>query len=94
MAEPPLTVNNGMIVDGENLFVHSNMMAKNESLERFKSQSVIDVYNIEDGSYRFSFYVEKNDGNQMQDFRANESILVVLFKGLLVTFELPSAYLQ
>jgi len=93
MSKPPLAVNNDACVDGKYLFVQSNLMARNESQSRAKGKSVVDVYNLVDGSYRFSFYIENYDGSKMQEFKVKGSRLVVLFKQAVVTYDLPKRYL-
>ena len=93
MSKPPLVVNKGTCVDGKYLFVRSNLAARNESADEFKSRSVIDVYNILDGSYRFSFYIDNYKDSKMQEFKVKGFILVAIFKGAVIRYDLPSKYL-
>jgi hypothetical protein len=93
MSKPPLVVNKGTCVDGKYLFVRSNLAAKNESPAEFKNRSVIDVYNILDGSYRFSFYIENHDSKRLQNFKVNGTVLVATFSDAMVQYDLPSQYL-
>jgi hypothetical protein len=93
MSKPPLVVNNGTCVDGKYLFIRSNLLARNESAGDFKNRSVIDVYNIIDGSYRFSIYIENYEGSKMQDFLVENSTIVAMFRDALVTYDVPLQYL-
>jgi hypothetical protein len=91
MAKPPLSVNNNVCVNGKYLFVQSNLLAKNESADRTKRQSAIDVYNIIEGSYMFSFHIE-NPGSVLQEFSVRNSVLVAVYKDGIVMYDLPQNY--
>lgn len=93
MAKPPFAVNNDARVTGKYLFVQSNLLAKNESMDKSKARSVIDVYDITDGSYRYSFYINNHEGSRMQEFAVSQSTLVARFRNAIVTYDLPSRYL-
>ena len=43
----------------DKLLVASKVRASNQSEEGFKKNSTIDVYNVEDGKYQYSFYLPK-----------------------------------
>jgi len=93
MSKPPFVVNKGTWVDGAYLFVHSNLVAKNESADKFVKRSVIDVYSIIDGSYRFSFYIDHINGSRMQNFRVRDGLLVATFPGYIARYDIPKKYL-
>lgn len=93
MSKPPLAVNTNARVSGKYLFVQSNLMAKNESQEDIKERTVIDVYNLFDSSYAFSFYVQDESGSSMESFIVNDLTLAAVFKNTLVLYDLPSKYL-
>jgi hypothetical protein len=57
MAAPPLMVNKRSSASGNLLFVNSNLLAKNEAEDAFEHGTVIDVYNLINGNYKFSFYI-------------------------------------
>lgn len=94
MSKPPFIVNKGVSVDSENLFVHSNLIAQNESVEEMDKRSVIDVYNILDGSYRFSFHIHDQGDNEMQTFKVRETTLIVIFPNEIVRYDLNPEYLR
>ena len=56
-SEPPFTVNASSSVFKNFLFVHSNVEGKFESQKMWNQASVVDVYDIVENSYQFSFYV-------------------------------------
>lgn len=92
MAKPPLSVNNYACVDRKYLFVSSNLLAKNENADIARSKTVIDVYNILDGSYRFSFYIDNQD-SKIQEFRVRNNKLLAVFKKYVSIHDIPSVYL-
>ena len=89
MSAPPLTVNlNSCIQDGK-LFVHSNMRAANETRMQFLRNSPIDVYDLNDGSYRYSFYIPNRYGAKILDFRMlDEKKIVALYKDEMTKYEI------
>jgi hypothetical protein len=92
MSKPPLVVNKGSCVTGKYLFIHSNLTARNESIDQSKHNSVIDVYNILDGHYIYSFYIEDLEGTKMRSFKVKEHTLVALFPGYVVRYNLNPQY--
>jgi len=93
MSKPPLAVNNDAIVDGKYLFIQSNLIARNELPDRVKNKSVIDVYDIMNVSYSFSFYIETYKGYKMQEFKVKDNKLAALFNQAVIIYDLPSQYL-
>ncbi len=68
MSSPPLVVNKSAVVDDGHLFVHSNLMANNEASKAFDEASVIDVYSLTDGAYKFSFYIPDYQSHKASSF--------------------------
>jgi hypothetical protein len=91
-ATPPLFVNKQSCVDGNLLLVNSALQAKNESREGFDNSSVIDVYNLQTGEYKFSFYIPKYSGKRMHDFKIFGDKLVVLIDKYVITYNLVRKY--
>lgn len=93
MAKPPLMVNRGTFVYGKYLFVHSNLMARNESIDIFKNNSVVDVYDLSDASYRYSFYIEHHNELKMRQFKVVGHIFIAMFNDVFIRYEIPLQYL-
>ena len=93
MSKPPFVVNKGTCTDGKYLFVHSNLVAKNESVKESSNHSTIDVYNILDGSYLFSFYIDHIEEEKMQNFQVKDTALIAMFNTHIARYGLPSKYL-
>ncbi|MDO6761881.1 hypothetical protein Q4566_16865, partial [Tamlana sp. 2_MG-2023] len=68
LASPPYIVNKKTYTNDNWLFVNSNIISKNESSESFNSKSVIDIYDLKSGNYKYSFYIPAYKGSKMKDF--------------------------
>ncbi len=88
LAEPPLMVNKSSCTDGSFLFVHSKLRADNEEKNPTYTYSVIDIYNLKDGKYRYSFFVPDDGQGKMITFKVLKEKLVVLFDHSLMTLRL------
>jgi hypothetical protein len=68
VAEPSRIANQSSYSYNNNLFIHSMLKADNERLDSFMRSSIIDVYDLEKGIYKHSFYVPKYKGNRIKNF--------------------------
>jgi hypothetical protein len=93
LSKPPLVVNKGTCISGRYLFVNSNLMAKNEIRHQSNTTSVIDTYDILDGHYVASFYIDDLDESKMQSFSVNGHSLVAVFPEHIVVYNLAEKYL-
>lgn len=92
MSKPPLAVNNDAALSGKYLFINSNLLSRNEILEEFRQQSVIDVYDLTNNAYQFSFYIPFYDQKKMNGFRViDQKKLVIIYPFHMVTFDLDPA---
>jgi hypothetical protein len=83
-----LFVNRRSAVSNGYLFNHSRVQAENEDNLSFESNSVIDVYDLHDGSYKRSFYLPSCYGSKMQRFIVDENDIYVLYKNHVVRYSL------
>lgn len=94
LAAPPLTVNRKSATSGNYLFVNSALQAKNETDETFDKASVIDVYDLRDGTYRFSFYLFDFNEEKLREFKVAGDKLVALYDHYAVIHRLELKYFQ
>lgn len=94
LAAPPKVVNRQSCVYKKWLFVNSNITADNENKDAAKLSSVIDVYNLEDGKYRYSFYLFNLGGKRMHSFGVAHGKIFALHDHHLVAYSLNSKYLD
>ena len=92
MTSPAFIVNKQSSIFGNQLFIHSNLLSKNENKKKFDEASVIDVYNLKNGVYQFSFYIPNYYKNEMKTFKVLENTLIVLYDHYILTYELNREY--
>lgn len=69
MAKPPVIINKVTAVYGNLLFIKSQRIGKFEDEKMLKDASILDVYDLNDGSYVSSLYVYHVNGNEMTSFK-------------------------
>jgi hypothetical protein len=95
LSSPPFFVNKGMDTSGDWLFVNSNLLARNDHPSAFDEGSVIDVYNIQNGKYAFSFYIYLFKGiKRMSEFRVFKDKIIVRYDNLIRIWHLEPEYFQ
>lgn len=71
------------------LFTWTRLIAKNDDEDMIKNQSIIDVYDLEDKKYKFSFLIPYYQGIQMRDFfTIDTKYVVALYDKYIVRYEL------
>jgi hypothetical protein len=80
-------VNKKSAVNENFLFIHSNLLAKNEDLATFQDQTVVDVYNLSAHTYRLSFYIPPYQGVKVKSFHLRgKDQLICLYDQHLVAY--------
>jgi hypothetical protein len=88
MAAPALTVNRYSATYGDYLFVNSNLIGRYESIDMWDQASVIDVYNLVENTYEFSFYVYHIGENKLKSFQVLNDKFIGLIGTHIVTYQL------
>jgi len=86
---PPRLVNKSACVNGDKVYILSNLKADNESDENFNRSEVIDVYNLRNGRYSYSFYIPLLRKHKLYDFSINNNILVATYKDAIGVYSIP-----
>lgn len=87
------TVNVRSWTSGRNLFILSDLLAKNDIKDWFSRQSVIDVYNLSDNNYSFSFSIPNHDGKRVREFMVYDNkFLIALYDHYMVKYDLSRHY--
>jgi hypothetical protein len=89
---PPFTVNASSSVFKNLLFVHSNLEGKFESQKMWNQASVVDVYDLVENSYQFSFYVYHHNGQKMRSFVVTDFHLFALIDDQIVAYSLGNLF--
>lgn len=87
------TINQQSCTSGKYLYVKSNVLAKNDIRDRLSRESIIDVYNVQDNTYRFSFTLPHHSEKKLQDFMVfDDKILIALYDHFAVRYDLQPKY--
>jgi|GEM_PF-4808862 len=87
-ASPPNVVNKRFYIDEEKIYMHSNIKSDNENGKNFKDNGEIDVYNLNNGSYLYSFYIPKLSHGLIKEFIINKNTMVVLYDSAIAVFKI------
>jgi hypothetical protein len=82
---------------GNYLYIDSDLLAKNDFKITYNLMSVIDVYDLRNNKYKFSFSVLKFDATQtkFREFQVhNNRFLIALFDKYVVKYDLHSYYFK
>lgn len=88
IGQAALLVNRRAALEGNYLFVNSQLPGKEDFGKLWKQASIIDVYDIRDGSYRFSFPLYDVEGNKLDSFRTYGSQLFLISEKWIVRYDL------
>lgn len=91
MAAPALTVNKNSATYGNYLFVNSKLIGKHEPINVWKHASIIDVYNLVENTYEFSFYVYNIKKDKLRSFRVLQDKFIGLIGNHIVTYQLDTS---
>lgn len=89
----PLTVNSDAATAGNFLYIKSNRLGKYEKESILKEACVIDVYNLSNSRYAFSFYLYNYKDKKVRYFTVRGNLLIVLAGHHLVTYRLNKDFL-
>jgi len=88
LAAPPVYVNKHSCANDKYLFIHSGLKSDNETDRMHNDAAAIDVYNVSDGKYRWSFYLPDFDGKKLTDFRVYGQSLYAIYDHYLYKYQL------
>jgi len=83
-----IRVNNSMATEEGNLYLSSPRLGKFEPEEMLDEASIIDVYDLTDHTYRFSFYLYNYEKSNIREFRIKNGIIYSLQGNYLVAYKI------
>lgn len=89
LAVPPDVVNNKLCVSGNKIFIQSNLKADNEESAAFHASEVIDVYDLINGKYSFSFNLPLVEKQKLKEFSVHKNKLIAIYNNSLAIFRIP-----
>lgn len=87
MVSPPLEVNLFQTAYDHLLYNISGLRGKYESLKRWNTSKIIDVYNFQEKSYRYSFYIKNRKEQSARDVLVTKKYLYVLLGNEIVRYQ-------
>ncbi len=87
-AEPPLVVNKTSAVDSNLLYVNSGLPGNYEDENLWKAASIVDVYDLTNGTYRSSFPIYNINGETMKSMLVVGQFLYALIGEKIVSYKL------
>lgn len=83
-ATQPEKINTYATTAGNYLYIKSKRLGKYDRAQMLKDASIIDVYQLNNNSYQFSFYFYNYKGEEIKSFKVYDDIIVGLTKKYLV----------
>lgn len=87
-----IIVNRKCTTDGDYLYINSDRLGKYETDEHLNSVAIIDVYDITDNTYVFSFYLNHQLDAKLNDFQIYNDLLVSIVDNKLWVHRLKPSY--
>ncbi len=91
MGKNPIFVNLRAATYGNYLFIQSDRLGKFEQEEVIKSAFIIDVYNLKENTYVFSFYLYHQGHSKLNEFMVAGNKLFALVNNYLITYKLEES---
>ena len=91
-AAKSIRVNRQSATYGDYLYIHSDRLGRYEEEEVLQAAGIIDVYNITDNSYVFSFYLYHQAGKELSEFLIYKDLLVAIVDNRLWLYRLKPEY--
>ncbi|WP_417237154.1 MauE/DoxX family redox-associated membrane protein [Bizionia paragorgiae] len=87
-----VVVNRYTATYGDFLFINSDRLGRFEDRTTANAAAIIDVYNIIENKYEFSFYIGHQPDKKLDGFSIDKDLLIALVNGRLWIFKLKPEY--
>lgn len=94
LAEQPTMVNKKSATSGRYLFVKSDRLGRHEPEEMLKYASIVDVYDLIEHTYEFSFYLYHHNTEPIKRFAVYGNLLVGLSEHYIVLYRLEKEFFK
>ncbi|WP_158799791.1 hypothetical protein [Pedobacter sp. L105] len=86
---PPPIVNKRFCIADNSVYIQSALKADNEPSSNPNHGAIIDIYNLQSGKYKSSFYLPYLERQKLTEFRIYEHSLIALYANKLAVFKIP-----
>ena len=89
------TIINGLSASyGKKLYINTDRSGRYEPKKALEYSSIIDVYNIQNGTYLFSFYLYRHTGDKLLSFKVYGNYIYALIGTKIHSFQIKDKYLN
>ncbi|WP_281777728.1 MauE/DoxX family redox-associated membrane protein [Croceibacter atlanticus] len=89
------TIINGLSASyGKKLYINTDRLGRYEPKKALEYSSIIDVYNIQNGTYLFSFYLYRHTGDKLLSFKVYGNYIYALIGTKIHSFQIKDKYLN
>ncbi len=92
MKAPPLVVNKTAILHRKFALINSPRLGKNEPKDMLKEASIIDLYNWQNNSYEFSFYIYDIGKSKVKEFQIHKNWMVAIIGKAVSVYRLDPGF--
>lgn len=93
-AEPPLVVNKTSAVEGNYLFINSQLPGQYDAEELWRSAAIIDIYDLTDKSYRSSFPIYHIGKEHLRSLAVIDNKVYALIGNFIVCYRIEGYFRQ
>lgn len=87
-SSPPVIINKRACIIDDWLLIHSGNLAANEEADAGNNNSDIDIYDLKNGQYLYSFAITQFRNQKVKGLSASGKKLILLYDSYLVTYDL------
>lgn len=87
-SKPALMVNRKSCVFNDKLYVNSDLIADNEDKKLFQNNDIIDIYDLNNGKYKYTFYLPRYKGKRIRDFKVLNNKLLAIYDEHLLLYKI------
>lgn len=87
---PILAVNRTYTIFDNSIYILSAVDADNENAQNVRNNQIVDIYNIKNGDYIYSFYIPNYRNDKVQDIKIKNNNIYGIYKRKIVRFKISS----
>lgn len=92
LSRKSIMVNKQSATYGDYLYINSDRLGRFEDDKVLRSAEIIDVYDITEGTYAFSFYLYHQPGKKLSEFHIYKDVLVAIVDNRIWLYRLKPKY--
>lgn len=89
-----LLINRLASTDGAYLYIETPRIGRHEPKDMVKEAAIIDVYNLQNNSYEFSFYLYRYKNKSLRDFWVSDGLLYALQGNYILVYKIDKKYID